>query len=338
LHQGLAFTYGFDFIRNRYFRPVYFTDTGELRTFFSPDVTLDSYAPYAQVNLPLGPVRLSAGVRHEEYRGHVETAVGSGGITGGDVKPFDLTLFNAGIVYALSKQTNLFASYSQGAEISQLGRAARGAGTVEKLDPQPAKSNQFEVGVRRQGAPLDYTLAAFYTESDLMSALQIDPNNPSGPLIPLREPRKIWGLEGTLKRRITEHWTTGGVLTWQKGTRTLPTGEKRDIGGRDVPPLLGSVFFDYVPHKGWRNTFQVDAWGSRDRFGTSTAFGEGRIDSVWLAHLSAAFALGPGELRLGVRNLFDKKYFSITTQADNSGFTWIPEEGRRISASYAVEW
>lgn len=338
LYAGLSATYGVDVMRNNYFRPVYFTDTGETRTFFSPDVTLDSYAPHFQANLPMGQFRLTAGVRHEEYRGKVETAVGNGGVQGGDVKAFDITLFNAGVVYSLDKSQDLFATYSQGAEISQLGRAARGAGRAENLDPQPAKSNQYELGYRRRGEPLDYSIAAFYTESDLMSALQIDPANPNGPLIPLREPRRFWGVEGTLKWRINSQWGLGGVMTWQRGTRVTATGEKRAIGGRDLPPFLLGAFVDYVPSAGWRNTLQLDYWGASDRFGASTAFGEGRIDRTWLVHASTAFAAGPGELRIGIRNLTDKKYYSLTAQADNSGSSWIPDEGRRVTVTYAVKW
>lgn len=337
IHKQMTATYGFDFMRNRYFRPVYFTDTGAVRTYFSPDVTLDSYAPYLQTNLSVGNFKLTAGVRHEEYRGKVATAIGNGGITGGDIKPFDITLFNAGLVYKLNQAHDLFATYTQGAEISQLGRAARGAGNTGNLNPQPAKSNQYEIGLRRSG-PLAYSIAAFYTESDLMSALQIDPANPTGPQIPLREPREIWGLEGTLNWKIDQQWATGGTFSWQKGTRVTPAGAKRDITARDVPPLLLSTFVDYSPSAAWSNTLQFDYWASANRFGNSTAFGEGRIDSVWLAHLSSATKLGQGELRFGIRNLFNKKYFGLTTQADNSGSFWIPEEGRRLTATYTIKW
>jgi outer membrane receptor protein involved in Fe transport len=57
-----------------------------------------------------------------------------------------------------------------------------------------------------------------------------------------------------------------------------------------------------------------------------------------LAHFSSAMKAGPGELRLGIRNLTNKKYFGVTTQADNAGFFWIPEEGRRLSATYTIKW
>ncbi|HWO43522.1 MAG TPA: TonB-dependent receptor [Candidatus Eisenbacteria bacterium] len=336
--SGLAASYGFDFLRNRYFRPVFFTDTGALQTFISPDVTLDSYAPYLQLTQQLGPFRLSGGVRHEEYRGHVDTAVGSGGIEGGDIKPFNLTLFNAGLVYALTDQVDLFASFSQGAEISQLGRAARGAGTVDNLDPQPAKSNQYEIGARVRWPKLDYSFAAFFTESDLLSALQRDPANPAGPLIPLREPRKFWGVENSLGWRINERWGVGGVTTWYNGIRKPEGGDWRRIGAREVPPFLLSTYVDYAPRSWWRNRIRLDYHASTNRFNHSAAFGEGRVNSLVLVHLDAAFDIGPGEFQLGVRNLLNEKYFSIPAQADNGGFLWIPEEGTRIAMSYVFKW
>ena len=338
LVSGLSATYGFDFLRNRYFRPVFFTDTGALQTFVSPDVTLNSYAPYVQLNQQLGPFRLSGGVRHEEYRGYVDTAVGSGGIQGGDIKSFNLTLFNAGIIYTFSESIDLFASFSQGAEISQLGRAARGAGTVDNLDPQPANSNQYELGARFKWVPVDYSFAAFFTESDLLSALQRDPSDPTGPLIPLREPRKFWGVENSLRWRINERWGVGGVTTWYNGIRKPEGGDWRRIGARDVPPFLLTSYVDYSPFPWWRNRLRLDYHASTERFKNSTAFGEGRVDSLVLVHLDAGFDIGPGQLQVGVRNLLNKKYFSIPAQSDNSGFLWIPEEGTRITMSYTFKW
>jgi iron complex outermembrane receptor protein len=338
LVSGLSTNYGFDFLRNRYFRPVFFTDTGALQTFVSPDVTLNSYAPYFQLNQQWGPFRLTGGVRHEEYRGQVDTAVGSGGIQGGDIKSFNLTLFNAGLVYSFNKTIDLFASFSQGAEISQLGRAARGAGTVDNLDPQPAKSNQYEIGARFKSPTIDYNFAAFFTESDLLSALQRNPSDPTGPLIPLREPRKFWGIENSLRWRINEHWGAGGVTTWSTGIRKPEGGDWRRIGARDVPPFLLSSYIDYSPLSWWRNRFRLDYRASTNRFKNSTAFGDGRVDSLVLLHLDAGFDIGPGQLSVGIRNLLNEKYLSIPAQSDNSGFLWVPEEGTRITLSYSFKW
>lgn len=63
-----------------------------------------------------------------------------------------------------------------------------------------------------------------------------------------------------------------------------------------------------------------------------------RTNSVLLTHVSSAWQIGRGELQLGIRNLFDRKYFSLTSQADNDSFSWILDEGRRVSVNYSVKW
>jgi iron complex outermembrane receptor protein len=336
VRSGTLATYGVDLLRNRYFRPVHFADTGELQTFLSPDVTLETYAPYLQLEALLGSLHLSGGVRHEEYRGSVETAVGSGGIEGGDIRGFDLTLFNAGVVYHWRPELDVFGSFTQGAEITQLGRAARNAGKAELIDPQPAKSNQYEIGIRGDKSLFRYAISGFFTESDLLSALQCDGINPC---TPLREPRRLWGIEANLDSRVSDQWGFGGVLTWYEGERKPQgTDEWRPIGSRDVPPLLLAAYVRYLPRDWWRNTLRIDYRGSRDRFGDSTAFDEGRVDRVTLAHFDAAFHTGKGTLQFGVRNLFNTHYFSIPAEAGNNGFTWIPEEGRRVTLAYGVKW
>lgn len=335
LRAGTLVTYGVDILRNDYFRPVFFADTGALQSFVSPDVTLDTYAPYLQLEAPIGNWRLSGGIRHEQYRGSVETAVGSGGVQGGDIRAFDLTLFNAGAVYRWRPGLEVFGTFAQGAEITQLGRAARDAGRAELIDPQPAKSDQYEIGLRAGKGPLRYTVSAFYTTSDLLSALQCDLINPC---VPLREPRKFWGTEGSLDWQLDERWGVGGVLTWYDGERK-PEGEDwRPIGSSSVPPLLLSTYVRYAPRAWWRNNFRVDYRGSRDEFGASTAFDEGRVDRVTLYHFDAEIDVGKSTVQLGIRNLFNGRYFSIPASAGNNGFTWVPEEGRRLTVAYAQKW
>ena len=334
LRQGALATYGFDVLRNRYFRPVFAPD-GAIETFFSPDVTLDTYAPYVQLEAPIGRFRLSGGMRREEYRGSAETAVGPGGVEGGDIRDFALTLFNAGAVYSWRPGLDVFTSFTQGAEITQLGRAARNAGRAELIDPQPAKSDQYEVGVRGTRAPLRYSLSAFFTESDLLSALQCDGINPC---VPLREPRKLWGTEGTLDWKIDSRWGLGGVLTLMEGERKPEGQDWRPIGSRDVPPLLLNAYVRYAPRTWWRNTLRMDFRGSRDRFGESTEFDEGRVDRVTLYHFDAEVDAGKGTVQIGIRNLFNRRYFSIPAEAGNNGFTWIPDEGRRVTVAYALKW
>lgn len=334
LRPGATVTYGLDYMRNRFYRPVLNDATGTVIRYVSPDVTLDSWAPYVQGQVPVGDWRFSAGVRHERYSGSVETAAGV--IQGGDLRSFNMSLFNAGGVYKLAAGRELYASFSQGAEISQVGRAATTARTADRIDPQPAKSNQYEIGLRQGSGPLQYSAAAFYTTSDLISAL--DCSDSTVPCKPLREPRKFWGVEGTLGWRIDPQWGLGGTLAWMDGERTLATGETRAIPLNEAPPLLLGAYVDFTPRAGWSNRLQFDYRASSNPFGSSTSFGEGSVDGLLLVHLATSFRVGPGDLQLGVRNLFDKRHYSIVAQAHNRGFNWIPEQGRRVSISYSTKW
>jgi len=335
LLEGSSITYGFDYLRNRFFRPRFDLAAGTIFDFISPDVTLESYAPHGQLEIPVENFLLTGGVRHEIYDGDVETAVGPGGIQGGDIDGFSLTLYNVGVVYFLNDYIDLYGSFSQGAEITQLGRAARSASTAEQIELQPAKSDQFEVGVRWDWANVSGNLAAYFTESDLIADVFCDGINPC---VPLREPREFWGIEAKADWRISRQWALSGVLAWQDGIRELADGDVRRASSDDVPPLLLTANIDYRPFPWWRNTLQFDYFGSRDPFGGSTAFNEGPVDEELLVNLSVGFDVGPGKLQLGVENLFNNEYVAVINQASNSGFSFIPEEGTRVSLSYSMEW
>ena len=328
-------TYGVDLLRNNYFNPYYNNDTGAIVTYFAPYVTLDQIAPYLQLEVPIGDVILSGGVRHEEYSGHIRDATEAGGATGGDIQDFNLTLFNAGLVYSPIEQIDLYATFSQGAEVTQLGRAARDAASADQVDAQAAKSNQYELGMRGQWQDLALGLAGFYTHSDLLSAVECDGLSPC---TPLREPREFWGIEANADWRIDDQWTIGGVFTWQDGIRELDDGTTQRVASRDIPPILVTAYVEYSPFEWWRNRLQLNYRADRDPFGDSVEYGEGRVDDEFLVNASAAFDAGPGELRIGVENLLNETYTSIPSGSDNSGFLWVPEEGTRLSISYAMTW
>jgi iron complex outermembrane receptor protein len=335
LVQDAAITYGVDVQRNNYFNPYYNDDTGDIVTYFSPKVRLDLLAPYVQLEVPIGDVILSGGVRHEEYGGHIKDATDGGGPTGGDIHDFNLTLFNAGAVYQVNEQLDLYATFSQGAEVTQLGRAARDATSADQVDAQAAKSNQYELGMRGRWPGFTLGLAGFYTHSNLLSAVECDGINPC---TPLREPREFWGIEANADWQIDEQWTVGGIFTWQDGIRKLDDGSTQRIGSRDIPPVLVTAYVEYSPFDWWRNRLQLNYRADRDPFGDSIEYGEGRVEDLFLLNASAAFDVGGGELRIGVENLLNETYTSIPSEADNFGFLWIPEEGTRLSVSYAITW
>jgi iron complex outermembrane receptor protein len=331
-----ALTAGVDGFRNRYFRPVTSVESGELVTYFSPDVTLESLAAFVQLDAPVTErLVLSGGARHERYGGKVETTTGPLAITGGDIESFDLTLLNAALSLKWTPDVESYLSYTQGAEISQLGRAAREVTAADQVDPRPAKSNQYELGLRRTWEAGRLGAAAFYTESKLLSALFCDGLTPC---VPLREPREIWGLELEGEWTLASQWTLEGVASWQDGVREVE-GDERRIGSSDVPPLLVTTGLRYASKSGpWNGLFQLNYRGERDPFGSSIEYGEGAVDDVVLVNLVAGYETGFGLVRLGVENLLNEEYASIVAAASNSEWLWLPEEGTRLTLSYAKTW
>lgn len=336
LSAGSQLTWGVDAQRNRYYRPVYVLATGARFTYFSPDVTLDTVSGYAQLDWNIGErLRLSSGVRHEEYGGAVKTTTGPLTISGGDIQGFDLTLVNGSLTYSLRPTVDVYASYSQGSEITQLGRAARAVKAAAQIDPQPAKSNQYEGGLRADFGKSRVALAAFYTESDLLSALSCDATTPC---TPLREPREFWGVELSGSTRLTPLWTVSGVASWQDGERTV-NGVDRPIGSRDISPLLVSSTLNYDSTRSTFGALQLNYRGARDPFpATSTAFGEGPVDAAFTVNLLGGVDTRGGRVQLGIENVFNTEYTSIAAGAGNTASLWVPEEGTRVTLSFSPRW
>lgn len=336
---SMSVTWGVDAIRNQNDETQHVSSTGVQTGVFAP-AELDMLAPYAQLELPLGKAKLSAGVRQERYSGHVDST-GNGTWTsaddgpGGDIDEFDLTLFNAGLLYALTERTDLQATFSQGAEVSQIRRAAFVVSDVDRVDAQAARSHQYEVGLRHHANGISGAVTAFYTRSRLMSST--DCSNTTIPCVPLREPRKIWGIEFSGDWKIDQHWDVAGTLTWHEGRRKAQNSDEWSrLSSIDVAPVHGSVTLGYKPQQNWRNNLVVDWRGGRGRIGSGWPYGQ--VEAETLVHLAADVDIGPGTLQLGVHNLFDKTYYSIQAEAYNGGWVWLPEQGRRISLGYTLNW
>lgn len=344
LTAGSNLTYGIDYLRDEFSRPAINIETGDIETYFAPPVTLDTYAAYAQLEVPLGEDwLLSGGARHERYEGETEDSSGApGGVTGGDVKEEDLTLFNAGVVYFLNDELDVYGSVSQGTNITELGRAARSANTVDQVRLEADPSTQYEVGFRGEYELFRFTTAAFYTESDKGVTLVPDPRDPGNlPLVVRREPRKTWGFEATGDYIVDEQWGLGGNFTFQEGrVDSNNNGDWQWMDAGKISPIRIVAYLDYAPRTWWDNRLQANYRFDRDRFDDdSTGFNEGNFDSILLVDYYATFDAGRNStIRLGIENLLNEGYITQSAQASNNVFSWVKGEGRTIAVSYTLDW
>jgi iron complex outermembrane recepter protein len=340
--SSLKTSYGFDFTRNEFLRFNVDPANNEVVTgYVTPAIYLNTYAPYAQLELGVGALTLTGGVRHEWYRGAVLErgfdATLPRPATPGAFGKSSLTLFNAGAIYGITDEIQLYASFSQGAELTQLGRAARGARNPELISPEPAPSDQYEVGFRGKTGSLDFGLAAYYSRSESSSQIQPDPSCAGEsfcPLIPLRVPERFRGLEANASWRAADNLTLSGVFTLQRGRVFDESLERFVAYGTDIAvPLRVTARAEWKPIEPLSVNLQVTHYGASSYFSPGEeGIGFVDTDAVTLASAGISYKVGPVDLYVSAANLFNERYVSVANQVQGQGgFTYMEAPGRRVT-------
>jgi iron complex outermembrane receptor protein len=343
--RTLELQYGFDYMSDSMYEvELDYVNATEPVWFFVPEVELRTTSGFAQSDLVLGATRISAGVRYESYRGEVgsrnyDPAIPNAAVPG-DFEDSDLVLLNVGFVRDLTDRLQLYGGFSQGAALTQIGRALRGLQNPGNLSPEPATSDQYEMGIRGGVGPTEMSFAAFHSESSKGSLLQPDPSCAGQmicQLIPLRTPQRFKGFEATFDWKVAPGFETGAVLTYQRGKiYNAAMGGFIDYSSDTVSPGRLTVHAEVEPVVGWRTRLQGTYFDEASFFTPSQqALGFINTDSIFLMDLSSSYEVGPGELTLGVSNLLDKEYVDVKSQAWGD-FAYTMEEGRRVSLGYRI--
>lgn len=341
-------SYGFDYTRNRFYRPTVDPADGErVIGFIAPETILDTYAVFGQAEVDFGRLRLTGGGRQEWYRGEVGDEGFDPGLpnvaTPGDFGKSDLALFNVGGVLDLSPTVQLFAGLSQGAELSQLGRAARGIQDPSRITPEPAKSGQFEAGIRGRAGGVRFELAGFHSRSDKAALLRADPSCTGQalcPLIPLRVPQRFYGVEASAEGRIAPELAARAIVTWQRGkVRDEELGRFIEYSTDIVAPFRATAAVDWKPLQGFSASLQGTYYGAADYF-TPAEQSIGRVstDSQLLLDGSLAYRTGRGELFVAASNLLDDEYVNVQNQGFGFDFFYYQAEGRRVTLGYKARF
>lgn len=339
--SSLDLSYGLDLLRQSYYRPLVNPANGAVTGYIAPEVILDSQAVFVQPQWRRGPWLLNAGVRHERFSGEVGDKGYNPSLpraaTPGKTPSFSLTLWNAGFVYDIDPALQLFGGFNQGAEISEFGRAARGASNPSLINLDGATSDQIELGLRGRRGPVDFSLAVFRSKSDKAASLQPDPScagQPICPLIPLRLAQRLHGLELTADWRVNPAWNLGTLVTWQKGRFNQPGTAPVPFGTDTVSPPRATLYAEFNAAGGWRARVQGTQFGKTDSYDEAQqAAGYRNTDSVFLMDASASVPWGSGRLSVGMANLLDREYVNVTNQASGDFFYYL-SEGRRVTLSW----
>lgn len=284
---------------------------------------------------------LRAGVRHEMIEVEHPAFVTLGQqvpIAAGSAEYSD-TLFNLGAVYALTGNLDIFAGWSQGFSLPDIGLALRGARSGFSLasgELAPIKVDNYEVGTRFYWNAVSASATAFYTESDLGSSS----NGFTATVV--SAPERTYGVELALDADLSERWRTGGTFTWTEGENDVDLdGDYTPLNGRRIPPLKVTGYVEYEPRDGWLSRLQVLYSGVRDRaYNAGVSFAGQKIDSFVTVDLINTVAVGPGELAIGIANLLNAQYHPVHAQLlpDGGNTSHVAAPGTTLSVSYALTW
>ncbi|MEM9265629.1 MAG: TonB-dependent receptor [Cyanobacteria bacterium P01_F01_bin.13] len=330
--------------------PVAFDQNRELNVIeeFSafPLYELENLGLFAQARWDISDqFQISGGIRYENidfsaepyqlaFRFPRERNGGSGS--------FDDVSFNAGLLYRPIPEVGVFANFSQGFSIPNVGSAL--GGTEPDFNPdtdlffQPQEVDNFEIGVRAEFEDIQASLSGFYSESSLGSAFRFDPDV-NGTVLD-RAPQRNYGVEATLDWQPSNVWRFGGTFGWNEGENDIDDdGDFEPLGSLTVAPYKVGLYVENDTTPAWTNRLQLLLVGDRDR-----AFDEGvdpfDIDSYVTLDLISSLKLGPGRLTLGIENLLNTDYLSVISQERVGNFETrrFPSRGINASLRYSVEF
>lgn len=331
--------WGFDYARDVTEQPLIpLTDApGDGRT-FTPPLQQNNYAGFIQIDKPITPwLSINAGVRHDEFTLEIDDFVAgltNVRVTGGTLK-YSATPFNVGLTFHAGPEFELFGGFSQGFSIPDIGLPLRNlrATNLNGFRPEPQLVDNYEVGIRGKFAGISYSAAYYISTADFGTDFVINPAAPTE-VVTLREKEKVQGWEITLNGTLGAHTRWMGNFSHNQGMRDANHDGQLDtpLSNRRIGPNQFNFALEHDITPDWSARLQYNHSGSRDAFpGTPAgAFYTGRITPTNRLDLSTKFEMSPFDFSIGVNNVLNTDYFSVSAQLVNRNELFTKAEGRTV--------
>lgn len=303
-------------------------------------------------------LKLNAGIRHRraslevssfvpvQQRVNIENNIGSSAepIPGGK-NDYRITLANAGAIYTLTSDQQIWGSFNQGNEIPDPGKvlgqgqySLSGSGEYQLTDfldldnnNLPAlKTNQVELGWRRHTPDWDAQIATYYTWSDkdteITDRLTVE-------VVDSRT--RAYGVEGSAAWRPVEQWEVGTTGHYVKSeTRQNGDWQDQSVTSASLPKATA--------HIQWGDADTSIRFQGVHAFDIDDAQGN-EVEGPTTFDLQGTRRLPAGELTLGINNVFDRQYTTVWSQRAKL-FYGLPEvtdfkgRGRTYTLSYSIKY
>ncbi|MBU1302101.1 MAG: TonB-dependent receptor [Gammaproteobacteria bacterium] len=345
LNNRLMLTGGLDVLQDTTSQQLILTDRE-----WVPETVFRNYAPFIQAEIrALDQLTFHAGVRHEfadldvdGFRTIASTKpVGNVDVEGGN-PTFEETLYNAGVVWQMNDWAQLFANYSEGFGMPDVGRVLRGIGTpgtsVDNfLDLQPVVTENREIGFRLNHGPFDAEISYYESDAELGSRL----DSVGGVYQVRRERTEIDGIEFTGGWQITEAHRLKLMYAQVNGQSDTDDDGKvdTDLNGANISPDRYGIGWQANWNDKLHSLLQANHYASRSFDQPGLDF-----DGYTLVDATLGYRLPVGEARLGIENLFNEDYLTYYSQAANTGSDLTRNgrvfngRGRTLTLGYQVSF
>ncbi len=293
---------------------------------FPDQSVMKHWAVYADYHHQIGQHQLSAGSRYSDYT----IDLNSPQISDDTLQLSDLT-WQLGWLYALTDNDRLFANFSRGFrppnifDLGQVGDRPNNRFNVVNADVKPETVHTLDFGYKHAGNGWQAETALFMSDyNDVIASTLTGETTESGRDIVQSQnigEVRIWGLEAQFNRYFDGGGHLYAHLTYTYGEQT----EEDDKEPADrIPPAFGVVGYQWPlsVNVHWRQQLRYaanqDRLSGRDvRDARINPLGTGGF-VVYDSHLTWQAGLQT-TVRVGIENLFDKKYREHASGLDAAG-------------------
>ncbi|MBA5600077.1 TonB-dependent receptor [Pectobacterium aroidearum] len=337
LDDTLKVTVGFDTLYDKGKQDLYLTK----RTYV-PEMEYTNYSPFIQGEYQLlDNLVLHGGVRHEAAKLKVDSfqAVAANNrvaVEGGSLK-FNETLYNAGAVYSITDSVDLFASYSEGFGMPEVGRVLRaidnpGVSLSDFTDLQPIVTNNVETGFRVKKDRFDFE--ANYYQSNAKMGDRVEARGDT--FVSVREKTRIQGFEVKAGYQINERHKVNASYAHSEGKYDSNGDGKLDkkLNGLNIAPDRLITSWSANWNDQWSSFVQANYAFGRSFDDAGLAF-----DGYLLMDAAVGYKLPYGRVNVAVANLLDKQYITYYSQAGlNNNTRYFSGRGRTVTLGYSIDF
>lgn len=335
----VSLAYGVDLLQDETWQQLILTNRA-----WVPPTKYKNIAPYAQAEFSgIEHMTITAGVRREISELQVDDfttlySYNGGQFVKGGNPEFSETLGNIGATYAISEGLRVYANYSEGFSMPDVGRVLRGINQPDQdvesfLDLKPILTENQEIGVDFSGDKFTAQLAYYTSDSDFGQRLNLGSD---GIYSVSREQTEIDGVELRGQWFVTETDTLEARYAYTKGRYDSNDDGKvdTDLDGRNIAPNR----FNLSWARNWNDVFstRLQANWLLDRdFENSAGVVTTEFDGYTIIDASAQLKALGGEFALGLQNLTNEDYFTYYSQTAGNDARNFMGLGRSVNLSYS---